>query len=66
MSIIPTLTADQELDEWEKLAKMDDCIINGRFVPGDLRAMVKRLRKAEAALDAVNSKYNSLIEPPVD
>lgn len=53
MNITPTLTAAEELDEWEKLAQMDDCISSGRFVPGDLRAMVKRLRKAEAALGKI-------------
>ena len=53
ISKYPSLTAAEELDQWENLAKLDDCIGEGRFVPADLRAMVKRLRTAEAALNQV-------------
>jgi len=50
MDKYPTLTAAEELDQWENLAKMDDCISDGRLVPADIRAMVCRLRTAETAL----------------
>lgn len=53
MGKYPSLTAAEELDQWENLAQMDDCISNGRFVPEDLRAMVLRLRAAEATLSTI-------------
>lgn len=50
MDFSPNVTPDEELDTWERLAKKDDCISNGRFVEEDIQAMCRRIRKAEAAL----------------